>query len=260
MTERRSIILITGTTSGIGRGLLKFYREAGLRLITVNRREISDELHEGVNSFVLDITNEHDVGMLFNELSETSAIPDVFILNAGINKIDNVTGLNYRAFKDVMDTNFMGVMTFVGEIQRRNLKGRSVVALSSTSNIIANPSHLGYHLSKQNLHRAFRIFAQSDSVNRYKSVILGPVHTNITANSPPLSGLNKRIFDLLAVSVKQAADAITHFIDGDRTTLHYPRFAVLFYHFARVVLICLPGLYLGTRIPAEGDTGEEDTR
>ena len=151
-------------------------------------------------------------------------------------------------------------MTFVGEIQRRNLKGRSVVALSSTSNIIANPGHLGYHLSKQNLHRAFRIFAQSDSVNHYKSVILGPVHTNITANSPPLAGLNKRIFDLLAVSVKQAADAITHFIDGDRTTLHYPRFAVLFYHFARVVLICLPGLYLGTRIPAEGDTGEEDTR
>ena len=99
MTERCSIVLITGTTSGIGRGLLKFYREAGLRLITVNRREISDELHEGVNSFVLDISNEHDVGMLFNELSETSAMPDVFVLNAGINKIDNFKELVLLASK-----------------------------------------------------------------------------------------------------------------------------------------------------------------
>ena len=43
---RVNSVLITGTTSGLGRALLEHYATSGVKVISVNRRRVA-ELHQG---------------------------------------------------------------------------------------------------------------------------------------------------------------------------------------------------------------------
>jgi len=50
-------VLITGTTSGLGRGLLEHYAAAGVKVISVNRRRVAEleDRHPSVRFECLDV-------------------------------------------------------------------------------------------------------------------------------------------------------------------------------------------------------------
>lgn len=237
-------ILITGTTSGIGRALLERYQKDAIRVIAVNRRSVSEEPQKNVEYHVIDISNQKDVSTLFDNLIARSIIPDIFILNAGIAKIDNSSKFNLTTFKEVFNINFLGVMTFVQEIQHRALKHKTIFSVSSCSNFVANPLQLGYHISKLNLQKSFRIFRRSDRFNVYKTAILGPVITAMTDRSRH-KGYQKYVFSHLLVTADQVAESIVRFIQRKGDTLYYPYRSVLIYFVGRLVLSLLPELYSG---------------
>jgi NAD(P)-dependent dehydrogenase (short-subunit alcohol dehydrogenase family) len=240
-------VLITGTSSGIGAELFKRYLAQGIEVIAVNRRDPTGEASAKARFYRLDICDADAVLALLRGLEAENLLPDVFILNAGINKPDNVDRFDFRTYQEVMDIDLRGTMTFLGAAAALGLKGRSFVGLSSTSNIIANPGNLGYYLSKCAVKSAFDVMRKADPANRYKTVILGPVHTSIMRYSAPLTGLKKAIFDALAVSAGEAAVAIMRFVPSPRATLYFTLRSVLFYYLMRAVLLVFPGLYGGSR-------------
>ena len=241
---KRQTILITGTTSGIGRAILKKYQQEEVRIIAVNRRRVSEDSEMNVEYHVIDISNQKEVSMLFDNLTARSIIPDIFILNAGITKIDNKTKFDLATFQEVFNINFLGVMTFVQEIQNRALKNRIIFSASSCSNFVANPLQLGYHISKLNLYKSFGMFRRSDRFNVYKTAILGPVMTAMTGTSTH-KGYQKFVFSHLLVTSDQAAESIIHFIQRRGHTLYYPYLSVLIFVVGRLVLSLLPNLYSG---------------
>lgn len=242
-------VLITGTTSGLGRALLAHYLATGAEVVAVNRRHdpASEQSHPLARFEVLDITSDTAVRNLLRELEAKNFSPQVLILNAGINQPDNLAGLDHATFRQVLDTNLHGVMTFVGALRDLQIRNRVIAAISSTSNIVPNPAHLAYHLSKWALWRGFRLLSRNDSSNLYKVVILGPVETGLNTNCPLPPGMQKRLFDFMAVDAPTAAAACADFFQRGGRTLYYPLASVLFYQMVRCALIIFPFLYRGSR-------------
>lgn len=247
--SRFESVLITGTTSGIGRALLAYYHRHGAKIIAVNRRECPELWSEfpGIELVTLDITDKNAVHRFLGTLRSEDRVPQLFVLNAGINRADNYEGLDFDTFREVMSTNLYGVLSFAGALHDLGLKGKTLAAISSTSNIVPNPAHIGYYLSKAGLHESFKLLRRRDTHNEYKTVVLGPVHTNIMAGYPGPQGAQKKIFDALAVSSEQTAEAVAHFFEGKRFTLLYPLKAWAFYEAVKLLLSVFPNLYQGSR-------------
>lgn len=248
MTDIRRV-LITGTTSGLGRGFLDYYSHRGVEVISVNRRADTNLAGRYPNAQfeILDIADARAVTDLLQRLQTSGKSPDLFILSAGVNRPDNFSGLDYGTYREVMNTNLDGVMTFVGAISSLGLKGRTIAGLSSTSNIVPNPAHIAYHVSKWAIKRCFGLLARNDPHNTYKVIVLGPVRTNIMARYPQPEGLQKRLFEMMAVNVPETVEACAGFFTDRRRVLNYPFRVYLFYQFVRTVLTLLPGVYRGTQ-------------
>src|SRR5437764_181744 len=100
-------ILITGTTSGLGLALMEYYTERGWEVVAVNRRTLADveKRFPKVRFLLAEISDEQAVLKCCYDLGQKNFIPDVLILNAGINRLDNNSQLEMNEFKQVLNTN-----------------------------------------------------------------------------------------------------------------------------------------------------------
>ncbi|HEY4499713.1 MAG TPA: SDR family oxidoreductase [Candidatus Paceibacterota bacterium] len=244
-------VLITGTNSGIGFGLMQHYAAQGWRVTAVNRRkdESLEKKFPKVNFQYFDVRDMDSIRTYFKEAATTNRLPSIYILSAGINKVDNLDGFSIDVYQEVMDINLMGVMNFVSEALRyRKNRATTFVAASSTSNLFANPNCLGYFVSKLALYRSFQMFnrAYRKDGMRFKSVVLGPVATGIFVSGKLASKLQSTVRDVITVSVDQAVPPIVRFIHSNRETLYYPKSAVLLMFALRIANMILPGFYKGS--------------
>src|SRR3954469_19733985 len=229
---RTESVLITGTTSGVGRALLEYYAASGARVVAVNRRR-DPELEARLSSVrfeCVDVRSAEDVARLVNGLDEP---PEVFILNAGINLVDNDEVFDLDAYKTVLDTNLYGVLNFVQPLTRlpAGPVPRHLVAISSLSGYVGNPYGLGYHTSKQALTACFqvwsRMYAGTDLV--FQSVMLGPVRTAMYTMADKFPAWMVWIKDAFSASLAGTVRAIASFATTRRQRLFYPWQAVPLY-------------------------------
>lgn len=243
-------VLITGTTSGIGKGLLEHYVSRGATVICVNRRQDPELAHRfpKVHFKEIDVSSYDSVSLLMSDLKKQNVSPSLLILNAGINKPDNFEDrFDYPAFNEVLTINLDGIFTFVAAARELGFKKVTFLGISSVSNIVPNPGHIGYYLSKWGILKGFEFLQKNDAYNAYKTVVLGPIHTKIMRNYKGPIGFQRKIFDFLARDVEGTVRAITSFTQGSRAVLYYPMGACLFYLVMKWILKVLPFLYGGTR-------------
>jgi len=256
--EYENHILITGTTSGIGLGILKYFTSLGWKVTAINRR--NDPVHEcsfpNANFEHFDVQDLTAVREYFRAAAASGEIPSVYFLNAGINRVDNVDGFQIKTFREVMEINLFGVMNFVSEaLPLVDHHPCLFIVVSSTSNIFPNPNCLGYFASKLAAHE---IFSALDRVNRpkgvrFKSIILGPVATNIFVSGKLASKLQARVRDLITLRVDHVVPSIVRFMKSDRQALFYPKRSVYLYRLLRLISKILPGFYRGSAPPARSN-------
>ena len=162
---RVNSVLITGTTSGLGRGLLEHYAERGVKVI-------SGEPPPGRRARgPLPVRPFRVPGRPFGDRMSTTLVrglaasgdlPDVFILNAGINRLDNDEAFDLPLYREVIETNLYGVLNFIGPLTAlpAGRVERHVVAISSMVNYAGNPYGLGYQTSKQALTTCFDVWSR----------------------------------------------------------------------------------------------------
>lgn len=216
-------VLITGTTSGLGNALVREYNRRGWQTIAVNRRNYPESLAH--LNYTCDVRDRRGIARMVEQEKETPI--DLWLLNAGINKVDfDGVRLDTAVYNDVLDTNFTGVQHVVNEaLVRLRQVPMTFVCLSSVTNFLPHPQCVGYTASKRMVAEHFAMLdhipASIHSGLRFKTLILGPLATNICA---PSTGTpwQRWIRDRLVASPERAARRIATFLEGNRQTLYYP--------------------------------------
>jgi NAD(P)-dependent dehydrogenase (short-subunit alcohol dehydrogenase family) len=256
-------VLVTGTTSGVGRALLELYARSGAKVISVNRRRVPEleTSYPEVRFECIDVRAAEEVGDLIRRLEQASELPEVLILNAGINGVDNDEAFDLSSYRAVVDTNLYGVLNFVQPLTRLSAGAvpRHVVAISSMANYIGNPYALGYHTSKQALTSCFevwsRMYADTDLV--FQRVMLGPVQTAIYTMHERFPAWMVWLKRMFSGSLDGTARAIVRFAATRRRRLFYPWQAVPLYLGMTICRWVVPGLFRGRKTLASATRRRE---
>jgi len=246
-------VLITGTTSGIGCGLLEHYAGNNFHVTALNRR--TDETGKlrwpGVRFVTVDVRDTAGVAQLIHALAQENDLPDIFVLNAGINRVDNDTHLDLVQFRDTMDTNLYGAINFAAPLTELKSWPHpiKIVAISSTTNYGANPYCLGYYISKIALTRCFQILSDmySSTPLRFKWVILGPVPTAINSSGDKFPKIMIIIKNLFSATLENAVHTISKFALNNRHQLIYPWKAYFLFRAMGIARLLIPGFYQGQK-------------
>jgi NAD(P)-dependent dehydrogenase (short-subunit alcohol dehydrogenase family) len=246
-------VLITGTTSGVGRALLDHYSSSGTAVVSVNRRRVP-ELESGRSSVrfeCVDVRSAEDVRALLGRLADAGALPDVFILNAGINRVDNDESFQLDDYRAVVDTNLYGVLNFVPPLTAlpRSERPRHVVAISSMASYVGNPYGLGYATSKRALTACFEVWSEMYAGTHlvFQQVMLGPVRTTIYTMAGDFPTWMSKVKDLFSGSPDRTARAIARFVRTRRAKLFYPWHSVPLYFGMWLCRLLVPGFFRGRK-------------
>jgi NAD(P)-dependent dehydrogenase (short-subunit alcohol dehydrogenase family) len=246
-------VLITGTTSGVGRALLEHYAKSVAKVISVNRRRVPEfeSGYPAVRFECVDVRSAEGVDALVRGLAASGELPDVFILNAGINRVDNDKSFELAPYREVIDTNLYGVLNFVGPLTQLSTGPVEchIVAISSMVNYAGSPYGIGYTTSKKALTACFevwsRMYAGTNLV--FQQVMLGPVPTAIYTLAEDLPAWMGWIKNLFSASPDRTARAISRFALTRKKKLFYPLRALPLFRAVQLGQSLIPGFFQGRK-------------
>jgi len=246
-------VLITGTTAGLGRALLERYVQRGAKVIAVNRRHVPEleSRYPEARFECVDVRSPDAVARLMNGLHESGELPNVLILNAGINRIDNDESFQLADYKDVVDTNLFGVLNFVQPLTLLPPSGvpRHVVAISSMASYVGNPYGLGYFTSKRALTACFdvwsRMYADTDLI--FQQVMLGPVRTAMYTMGSSFPTWMVWLKNAFSASLDGTVAAVCRLAGSRRRRLFHPPQSILLYLGMGACQSLIPGFFRGRK-------------
>ena len=161
---------ITGTSSGLGRGLAEQLLGAGCTVYGCSRRGCD---LAGIHDCALDLTDAHAVaGSLGSLLAEVDAL-DLVVLNAGVlGRISDLVDTPLDDLKQVMEVNLWANKRVMDWLHQWGRPVDQVVMISSGAAVLGNRGWGGYALSKAALNMLAKLYAHEFP------------HSHITALAP----------------------------------------------------------------------------
>ncbi|HUU46553.1 MAG TPA: SDR family oxidoreductase [Acidobacteriota bacterium] len=124
----QAVIMITGTSKGIGRYLAEYYAGRGNTVVGCSRSAADFTLDNYVH-YELDVADEARVTVMFADVRRRFGRLDVLINNAGIASMNHILLTPMRAVHQIMSTNVMAAFLFCREaakLMKRRKFGRIV--------------------------------------------------------------------------------------------------------------------------------------
>ena len=145
MNLQNATVLVTGGTSGIGRGVARELTKAGAKVAITGRDEVrllevAREL--GVLAIKADVSVEADVDRTYAEVLGAFGHLDVLVNNAGAGAFAPLVDLTLADFESIIDTNVTGAMLMARSAARHFVKRRSgnIVNIGSTAALRGAPN------------------------------------------------------------------------------------------------------------------------
>jgi NAD(P)-dependent dehydrogenase (short-subunit alcohol dehydrogenase family) len=168
-------VLVTGASSGIGRGIAVECSKMGAKVVINGRNQerlqkTFDQLEgEGHIQIVADLSKQEDIERLANEAPELNG----FVNSAGIPKICPVKRIDRQTLEEIMNVNAFGPILLTSQLLRKKKlqKKSSIVLIASISGVcMANTGEGPYAATKAALAgytktAAFELAAQGTRVN-----------------------------------------------------------------------------------------------
>ena len=110
------VAVVTGAAQGNGLGIANALFDAGAVVVATDIRfnerqgDPRQNLREGIDRMVMDVTSEEDVDRVFSQIAGKYAKLDILVNNAGIIYKNPVDQLELDRFKKVTDINLHGVV------------------------------------------------------------------------------------------------------------------------------------------------------
>ena len=126
---KKRVILISGTSRGIGKFLANYYLKKKFIVIGCSRKTNPNLKNKNYHHFCLDILNEKEVKKLFKFIRTNFGRLDVLINNAGIASMNHSLLIPVSTVNNIFQTNVTGTFLFSREsakIMKLNKFGRIV--------------------------------------------------------------------------------------------------------------------------------------
>ena len=138
-------ILITGGTSGIGRGLAETFHQLGNQVIIAGRRQaLIEEITAacpGMHGLQVDVQDPAASGRLVDEVEALFPDLDVLVNNAGISRIEAWDGdtIDIATSLSIIETNIVGVLRLTAALLPTLRRQPSATIITTTSGLAFVP-------------------------------------------------------------------------------------------------------------------------
>ena len=180
MEFKENIVIITGSTRGIGKQIAKSFAQNGALSIILGRSEelgsqVKNEIIQDgfkADSFSCDVTNSKNVSEIINKILDKHKRIDILVNNAGITKDNLVLRMSESDWDDVLNINLKGTFNCTKAVAKVMLKAKKgkILNISSVIGITGNSGQANYAASKAGI------------IGFTKSVALELASRDITAN------------------------------------------------------------------------------
>lgn len=182
------VLLITGTSKGIGRSLAEHYAAHDFQVVGCSRREATG-MPQNYQHFQLDVTDEPAVKQMFTEIRSCYGRLDAVINNAGIASMNHVLTTPLKTVLDVLHTNVAAPFLFCREaakLMQRKRQGR-IVNFATVATPLRLEGEAIYAASKAAVISLTQILARelADFGITVNAVGPTPIHTDLIAGVPP---------------------------------------------------------------------------
>lgn len=155
------VIVITGTSKGLGRYLTEYYLESGYKVAGCSRSDTSIE-HGNYRHYNLDVADEKPVVKMVKDVVKNWGRIDILINNAGIASMNHVALTPLNSLRTVMDTNFVGTFLFTREVVKVmiNQKWGRIVNISTVAVPLSLEGESVYVASKSAIEAFTKVVAR----------------------------------------------------------------------------------------------------
>lgn len=150
---KEKVVVLTGASKGIGRGMALKFAEAGAKLFLINRNEqeakqFINELHaQGYTAHAIaaDVSSEQDLKKAAQYAAETFGNVDIICANAGIYPCKTIEEMTTQEWDHIFDVNLKGTFLTVKlflPLLKKAAYGRIILTSSITGPITGFPAGL----------------------------------------------------------------------------------------------------------------------
>jgi NAD(P)-dependent dehydrogenase (short-subunit alcohol dehydrogenase family) len=149
----KKTILITGTSSGIGKATASYFAERGWNVAATMRspeKERDLQQYTDLRIIRLDVTDTESIQAAIQTTIKTFGGIDVVVNNAGYGGVGVFEAATKEQIQRQFDTNVFGVMNVTREILPyfREKKGGTIINVTSMGGLITFPIYSVYHATK----------------------------------------------------------------------------------------------------------------
>lgn len=217
MPDQAKVVLITGTSSGLGRACAAHLAAKGFTVFGTSRQPA--EMPPGVQPIALDVTNDVSVEQAVTAVLKRAPRIDVLVNNAGMGIAGPIEETSIEEARRQFEVNFFGVMRLCRQViplMREQGNGR-IINISSMAGVVGLPFQGLYSASKfavEGLSEALRLEVEAFGIQ----VVLiqpGDFRTRFTDSrkvvaaaqaSPIYGGVFQRVLQKYAAEENSGAD------------------------------------------------------
>lgn len=196
MRLKGKVVLITGSTRGIGRNTAERFLQEGAKVVITSRNK--DFIDETLDAFKeygdyvygikVDVTNAESVKSMFDEIINVFGTIDVLVNNAGITSDAQLHKMTEKQWDEVISVNLKGVFNCSkqGALLMRDKGYGKIINISSVVGLYGNFGQLNYAATKSGIIGMTKTMAKElgrKNIN-VNAVCPGFIMTDMTAKMP----------------------------------------------------------------------------
>jgi len=179
MNLKNAVALVTGGSSGIGRGIAQSLIDSGARVaITGRDKKKLDEAAQalGAHPIHADVSKEADVQRTMREVLEKFGDLDILVNNAGLGWFKKLVDLDLASFERTFATNVTGAMLMAREAAKHFISRNrgNIVNIGSTASHRGAANGTAYYASKFALRGMTECWRQELRKNNIRVFLVNP--------------------------------------------------------------------------------------
>ncbi|XBC44634.1 MAG: 3-oxoacyl-ACP reductase FabG [Buchnera aphidicola (Schlechtendalia peitan)] len=185
------MVLVTGASHGIGKGIAKKLSSRGFTVIGTSRsqtgkRIINNYLKNNGSSIILDTSNPNSIKNVIKDVYENFKHIDILINNIGIVEDTLLVNMTYKTWNNVLNTNLNSIFYISKPIVKKMIQKKSgkIITIGSVMGHIGNYGQTNYSASKSGIvgfHRSLALEVASKGIC-VNIISPGFIETNMTHN------------------------------------------------------------------------------